>query len=283
MPRRFGRLRYPKRRLPPRRSGDGGDVQFSRGSKKMSRSRAYPSHGLTQTFASTAAQRLVVSQVHPLHELIRVLRRRSDTQAHAERAQPPHQAQRIWKRLELAPFDEAFNHRLLPFAKCHGALRGVGYAEILQQGSGAVQAGFTGDVRLVDRGREPVRRVRRRGGGDAAPIRGHHDVERVAPRALMRRGDEHAVHVKDDGAAGGPPVALGGDHQGPMPSLPGSQVWCQGQAARRGRDACSWMTRAYTRSYASVMAVGEKRSSTTARQRARSRSAMCLTASTSSP
>ena len=93
------------------------------------------------------------------------------------------EAHRVRERLEAALGDEAVDQRLLGRRVGGGARRGVGDAELLQRGPRPLQPPFARDVGLVERRGEACRI------GEAG--------ERLAPRALVRRGHEHAVHVED--------------------------------------------------------------------------------------
>jgi len=91
--------------------------------------------------------------------------------------------------------DELDHHRLLALGVCLDPGFGVGYLEVVERGAGAAHARLAGHHFLVDLRREafggPGRLI-----PDVAPLRLHQLAERVAPRRLVRRVDEHAVDVE---------------------------------------------------------------------------------------
>ena len=67
---------------------------------------------------------------------------------------------------EVTGLDEAHDQLLLVLGVLDGTLVGVGHPEVVERGAGAVHARLAGDVLLVDKGGERVRRPR----GTAADV-----------------------------------------------------------------------------------------------------------------
>src|SRR5436189_217148 len=77
-----------------------------------------------------------------------------------------------------------------------GAGVGVGNLKVLQGCLGATHPWLARDLRLVDVGGERLGRPGRLA-ADAAPLLLHQLAQRLPPRFLVRRIDEHAVDVED--------------------------------------------------------------------------------------
>ena len=112
-----------------------------------------------------------------------VLRGGGERQPQPGRVQGGGEAHRVRERLEAALGDQPVDQRLLGRRVGRGARRGVGDAELLQRRARSLQPSAARHVGLVER-RGEARRV-----GEAG--------ERLAPRALVRRGHQHAVHIED--------------------------------------------------------------------------------------
>ena len=110
------------------------------------------------------------------------------------------------------------DHLLLALGIRDCELSGVRHAEVFEHSRGAIQTRFTGDVCLVDGGREAFRRVRSRA-GNGSPLGGHQRREGVPPGPLVRRIDEYPIHIKNDGADEPALIAPGDVYQEPMPVL----------------------------------------------------------------
>ena len=110
---------------------------------------------------------------------------------------PLEQPDAVVERPERALRDQALEQRLLDrrVVRRAGAVR-IGDAEVVEHRARAVLARAAGDVRGVDGVVEragPPARAR----GDVGELALHELVQRLAPGALVRRVDEHAVDVED--------------------------------------------------------------------------------------
>src|SRR5208282_1818652 len=126
----------------------------------------------------------------------RVLRRRRVRDQQAGILDRDDEPQRVGICGEVTRLDETHHHLLLALGVLDGALPGVGHLEIIQRGAGAAHPRLPRHVLLVNVGRERVRRPRG-AVADGAPVRLHQLAQRLAPRLLVRRVDQHPVDVEN--------------------------------------------------------------------------------------
>ena len=104
-------------------------------------------------------------------------------QLQASRSQRDREAHRIGKRLEAALGDQSIDQRLLGCGVLGHTGSGPGHAKPFEGRARAVQPGLAGDIGLVEFG------------GEACRIGEAH--QRLPPGSLVRRGDQHAIHIED--------------------------------------------------------------------------------------
>src|SRR3712207_402470 len=107
-----------------------------------------------------------------------------------------HEAQGVRVLLELLSLDQLDDHLLLVVAVLPGSPLGVGHAEVLQRCLGALEAWLAGHLPLVDLRRELLGRIRGLT-SYVAPLVLHQLTQPLAPRLLVGRVNQHAVHVED--------------------------------------------------------------------------------------
>ena len=95
------------------------------------------------------------------------------------------EAERVGEGREIAGRDQLLQPPLLALGIKDDMRPGVGQPQLLQHRAGAAEARLACDMGLIDLGGE-ARRI-----GDAQ--------QRLPPGAFVRRVDENAVHVEDDG------------------------------------------------------------------------------------
>lgn len=114
-----------------------------------------------------------------------ILRGRGDGHRPAERIDGADQPQRVIEHMEVRGGDQRHQAGLLALRVRRGRPYGVRHAERFQGRQSASRPRLPGHVLLVERG------------GEARGIR--EIVQRLAPGTLVRRSEEDAVDVEDDG------------------------------------------------------------------------------------
>ena len=161
-----------------------GDAELLGGQEEERRIRLAPRHvAAAQIGVEDGQQFAPVRQLQMPQHGVGVLRRGSERKSEPRRMQSGGQADGIRESLEATLCDEPVDQRLLDRRVVGRAVGRVRDAELLKRSPRARHARLSCHVGLV----EPS--------GEARRIGQAH--QRLAPRSLMRRGDEDAVHVED--------------------------------------------------------------------------------------